>query len=50
MDGGSFNADSNIAWQRIVCCNCSLEWEDTYELTDIDNVYDENGDEVEVVE
>ena len=50
LDGGSFNADCDVAWQRITCGNCNIDWEDTYRLVDIDTVQDIEGNDIEVVD
>lgn len=36
ITGGSFEADAGHAWQPIFCNECEKEWNDIYELVDVE--------------
>ena len=35
VEGDSFNADGGVVWQDVTC-ECGLQWQDQYELINID--------------
>ena len=51
LDGDSFQADDNCAWQSLWCVDCGLSWTDEYILNGLGNVYDDaTGEDIQVVE
>lgn len=32
----TFDAEGTEAWQRVVCLDCSEEWQDVYKLADVE--------------
>ena len=47
--GGSVEIDCNYAIQDCNCNSCYASWRDSYTLSDISEVEDKDGNEIEVV-
>lgn len=41
IEGGSWENEGNIVWQRVSCFDCGRSWQDIYELSNIDQMNEE---------
>ena len=45
---GNVQIDSGCAWQSVYCEDCGIEWTDEYKLVSVGNVFNNDGEELEI--